>query len=340
MTPSRFDALTSRFAPLRVAVVGDVSLDRYFDIDPARKEISIETNLPVHNITRVRCSPGAAGNILQNLSALGAGTLWPVGFCGDDGEGFELMKALRRVPGVRLDHFAQSRERRTFTYTKPLIHAPGKPPEELSRLDIKNWEPIPAELEERLAHSLEALAPQIDALVVMDQAGVRGCGVVTPKLLATIRELARRFPQLVIVADSRHGLQSFPPVVFKLNAAEFAAHGRIARADATIDEVKAGAAALAAAQGRAVFVTLAERGIVGAAPGAPAVHAPALPVRGEIDIVGAGDSVTAALTLALAADAGIEEVLLLAQGAASIVIHQLGTTGSAHPAEIRARLFS
>ncbi len=338
MTPERFAALTSRFAQLCVGVVGDFSLDRYLDIDPTRAETSLETGLPVHNVTRVRCSPGAAGNIVQNLGALGAGKLWPVGFCGDDGEGFELLRALRAVPGVSVDLFPRAPDRRTFTYTKPLLHTPPKPPVELSRLDIKNWAPTPADVEGELCSALQDLAPQFDALIVMDQAGVPGCGVITPALLKTVRELTLAYPKLVVVADSRHGLGSFPPLVFKMNATEFAALTG-ARATASQADIMAGADRLATASKRAVFITLAERGIVGAAPGERAQHVPALPVRGEIDIVGAGDAVTAALTLGLAAGAALDETMQLTQAAASHVIHQLGTTGAAHVPDIKTLLF-
>ena len=62
-------------------------------------------------------------------------------------------------------------------------------------------------------------------------------------------------------------------------------------------------------------------------------------MRGAIDIVGAGDAVTAVLTLALAAGATLGEAMQLAQAAASLVIHQLGTTGSARVPEIKALLF-
>ena len=71
MTPDRFRAITSRYSDLRIAVIGDVCLDRYFEIDPAKAEKSIETGLTVHNIVNVRCQPGAAGTILNNLVALG-----------------------------------------------------------------------------------------------------------------------------------------------------------------------------------------------------------------------------------------------------------------------------
>jgi bifunctional ADP-heptose synthase (sugar kinase/adenylyltransferase) len=82
---------------------------------------------------------------------------------------------------------------------------------------------------------------------------------------------------------------------------------------------------------------MAEHGIVGAMPGRGPEHVFSLPVRGPIDVVGAGDSVTANLAVALASGADLREAMQLAMAAASLVIHQLGTTGTASVAEI-ARL--
>ena len=340
MTPDRFDALITRFRTLRLGVIGDFSLDRYFDIDPARAETSIETGRPVHNVTRVRCQPGAAGNIMQNLAALGPAALWPIGCCGDDGEGFELRRALKRLDGVQLEHFLQTPARLTFTYSKPLVHTPGRPPEELSRLDIKNWTPTPPTVESALIASLQNLAPQLDALVVMDQAAAPGTGVISRGVLAAIAALVHAHPRLIILADSRHGLGSYPPLIFKMNASEFALLTDRSESPAELfDHIPGGATELAQRNGHPVFITLAERGIIGAAPGVRAVHVPALPVRGPIDIVGAGDTVTAMLTLALAAGANLREAMELAQAAAAVVVHQLGTTGVAPPAELRKKLF-
>ena len=108
MTSTSFLNLTSRYPRLRIALVGDFCLDRYLEIDPGKQETSIETGLPVHNVIRVRAQPGAAGTILNNLCALGVGAIYPIGFCGDDGEGFELRRALAARPGVRLDYFQQT----------------------------------------------------------------------------------------------------------------------------------------------------------------------------------------------------------------------------------------
>jgi bifunctional ADP-heptose synthase (sugar kinase/adenylyltransferase) len=168
----------------------------------------------------------------------------------------------------------------------------------------------------------------VDAVIVMDQVDLPETGVVTQKMLEAIRDVAQAMPRLLILADSRRGLRGYPPVTFKMNAAELSALTGTQK-DLSLDEIKAAASALAQQHGRAVFVTVASQGILAAAPTGAVEHVSALPVRGEIDVVGAGDAVTANLTAALAAGATIKEALILANVAASIVIHQLGTTGTA-----------
>src|SRR5436190_1982002 len=98
MRSQRLQEIGERIASLRVALVGDLCLDRYFEIDPELQEISIETNLPVHNVVRVRCQPGASGTILNNLLALGVREVCPVAIMGRDGEGYELRRALEQMP--------------------------------------------------------------------------------------------------------------------------------------------------------------------------------------------------------------------------------------------------
>jgi len=337
MNESRFEAITGRYEGLRILVVGDFYLDRYLEIDPSKQETSIETGLPVHNVVNVRAQPGAAGTILNNLVALGVGAIYPIGFCGYDGEGFEMWRALRAKPGVKLDGFIQTSDRRTFTYCKPLIISKGKPPVELNRLDSKNWTPTPASLQFQLIDNLCRLARNSDAVILMDQVDIPETGAVTRKLLAEAQRVARSNSELPILADSRRGLRHFPPLIFKMNAAELASLSG-SKPDLDLDEIKSLARELAHKNRRAVFITAAERGIIGASPTDDVEHVAALPVRGPIDIVGAGDSVTANLAAALAAGAGLREALELANAAASVVIHQLGTTGTASVPEIRAVL--
>lgn len=334
MDSARFSAIVERYSDLSIAVLGDFCLDRYLEIDPAKAEVSLETGLPVHNVTNVRAQPGGAGTIVNNLAALGVGTIFPIGFAGDDGEGFELWRALERRPGVRLSHFVQTAQRRTFTYCKPLVIAPDKPPVELNRIDLKNWTPTPALLQGLLLSRLKSVVELVDAIIVLDQVDVPETGVVTQKVLVALKSLVEAKPELPVLADSRRGLRGFPPVVFKMNAAELAALTG-APGELSPEQVEAAAAALAGNNGRNVFVTLAARGILGATADGEVKHIPALPPRGEIDVVGAGDAVSANLTVALAAGASLGETLELANAAASVVVHKLGTTGTASVAEIR-----
>lgn len=327
MSPRELKQITSCYANLRIGLVGDICLDRYFEIDPGLQENSIETNLAVHNVVRVRCQPGGAGTILNNLVALGVGAIYPAAIIGKDGEGFELRRALERMQGVKLDWFIETDQRHTFTYSKPLLMHKNRAPEELNRLDTKNWTATPEALQLRIAEAVRALATQVDALILLDQVDIPETGVITRSVLEVVREVAKSRSDLLILADSRRSLRGYPPVSLKMNAAELALFFNADRTF-TLEEIKEKAVALASETGKYVFVTMSERGIIGAC-GSAVELVPSLPVRGEIDIVGAGDSVTANLAAALSAGAGLREALELAQLAASVVVHQLGTTGTA-----------
>ena len=338
MNSERFETITANYSRLRISVVGDFCLDRYLEIDPARSEVSIETGLEVHNVVRVRSQPGAAGTILNNLVALGIGIITPVGFCGKDGEGYELRAAMAAQSGVCLDHFLQTPQRRTFTYCKPLVLEPGRPPRELNRLDSKNWDVTPEPVRRVLRDSFDVVAGASEAIILMDQVDLADTGVVTSDLLSAVGRRAKSHPELLMIGDSRRSLKNWPPVWLKMNNAELSTLTRLSPTD-SIEASKMAAMNLARDHARPVFVTLAERGIVGAEPGGLIKHQPALPVRGAIDIVGAGDAVMANLTAALAAGATLSEALELAMAAASVVVHQLGTTGAARVEDLRTVLF-
>jgi rfaE bifunctional protein kinase chain/domain len=337
MSPDRFRAITARYPQLTIAIAGDFCLDRYLEIDPALAETSIETGLPVHNVIRVRAQPGGAGTVLNNLVALGVGRIVPIGFCGEDGEGYELRRELAKQPGVSLDHFVTAPDRRTFTYCKPLVCQTGREPIELNRLDSKNWTTTPPELIDRWAAGLRAIAGELDALIVLEQVDREGTGVITRGLLDAIGELAARRPELPILADSRRGLAGWPGLSFKMNRTELCTLVG-PEAAGSIEAVHAAVARLAKHNRRPVFVTLAEQGLVGAEADGTVEQVPALPLRGPIDIVGAGDAVTANLAAAMSSGGSHGEAIELAAVASSVVIHQLGTTGTASVPDLEALL--
>ena len=335
MKEKRLDEIAGCFPGLRVALVGDFCLDRYLEIDPALAETSIETSLEVFNVARVRSQPGGCGTILNNLLALGVGTVYPVGFAGEDGEGYELMRALGQVECVDMGHFFQTPDRRTFSYTKPLVIEPGRAPRELNRLDFKNWSPTPAVVQQRMIESLNALAKRVDAMVLLEQVDEADTGVFTGGVIDALSQIRRQSPDLLMLADSRRGPGHFPAVGLKMNREEFAVlTGQ--EAETPVPELCSAVGRLATERGQAVFVSLSEDGIAGAKPGEQPEHVPCLPARGEIDVVGAGDAVMANLATAIAAGAETSEAMRLAMAAASVVVHQLGTTGTASLQDIRS----
>ena len=244
------------------------------------------------------------------------------------------------MPGVRLDRFLQTPLRRTFTYCKPLVVEPGKPPRELNRLDSKNWTPTPAEVERQLIAALGAEAERIDALVIMDQVDLAGTGVLTAGVLGCRgRRSPGERPQLRILADSRRGLHGYPAVCWKMNRAELGKLCGKARRRRTWSRRSMRRWNLPGGTVARCSSRLRKRACWPPRPMAGCIHSQALPIRGEIDIVGAGDSVTANLAAALAAGASPEESLELASAAASVVIHQLGTTGTASVQQIMETLY-
>src|SRR5213080_2067666 len=112
LSDSVLETILARIPRLTFAVLGDLFLDRYLDIDATLTEPSIETGLDAFQVVRVRSYPGAAGTIVSNLVALGVGRVMPISLIGDDGEGYELRQALRQMSAVDAHYVASAADRR------------------------------------------------------------------------------------------------------------------------------------------------------------------------------------------------------------------------------------
>jgi rfaE bifunctional protein kinase chain/domain len=336
MTTDRLNELISRYAGRRIAVVGDFFLDKYLEFDPALAETSLETGKTANQVVSVRHSPGAAGTVVSNLAALGC-TVIPIGFTGDDGEGYELRQDLVRL-GCATDHLLCVPERCTPTYLKPMdASVPGIAGEQ-GRYDTKNRRPLPSQVEHRTLAALEEVLPLVDGVIVADQVEEPECGVVTSGFRSKLAELAAAFPDTVFWADSRRRIGLFTGVIVKPNQFEAVAtvfpdhEGVISR-----ELLLTAGEALRNRSGRPVFVTRAEHGMLVFDEGGCA-EVPGVPVGGEIDPTGAGDSATAAAVLTLASGGTSVEAALVANLVASITIQHLGVTGTASPAQLPVRL--
>jgi len=333
MTRERLDQILSRFADTAVAVLGDFFLDRYLEIDPALSEISLETGLEARQVVAVRSQPGAAGTIVANLRALGVGTVVCVGFVGDDGEGFELVRGLRAL-GAQTDHLLVRSDRFTPTYCKPVLRAPDGSGRELERLDTKNREPLPPDLQEALAEAVRDLAPRLNAVIAQDQVHEPECGAITSRMRQALAELAEQHPKVVWFGDSRARIGDYRNLIVKPNREEAC---RAVHPDSPVhdaQEVKKCAAALARRVGKPVYLTLGAEGMALVTP-ERVQPIPTARLAGELDIVGAGDSATAGIVSALCAGASPEEAGIIGNIVASITVQQIGTTGAASQDQVR-----
>lgn len=336
MNAARLDEILAQFPNRRVLVVGDFFLDEYLVIDRGLGEISLETGLEAHQVVDIRCSPGAAGTVTSNLRALDV-KVTALGVIGADGRGHDLKRELA-ARGVDTAPMIERAGRFTPTYTKPMVQEAGGRVHEIERLDIKNRAPMPADVEDLLIDRLRALVPAVDGVIVADQVQEPDCGVITTRVRDEISSLALRHPNVIFAADSRVRIGMYRHIIIKPNAQEatFAAHPEWDGA-VTPDAAKASGAALFEQNRKPVFLTLGEQGVwLFTETGGE--HIPAVPVDGEIDIVGAGDSAMASLVAALCSGASPREAAVIANLVASITIQQIGTTGTATPAQVRARL--
>jgi len=328
LTGRQIDNLLAQLKDKTILVAGDYFLDRYLIIDAARDELSLETNLVAYQVVGQRISPGAAGTITNNLRALGVGKVLALGFTGDDGEGYELRRALKQS-GVDITHLLVDSRRVTPTYCKPMRKA-GDEEKEINRLDIKNWTATPIELQEHLIENMFALAGSVDAVIVLDQVTEMDCGVVTQLMRSAIGKLSTTHPHLPILVDSRRHINSFRSTIIKCNAAELMGSRTVADRRA----VQEAALALAAENKRPAFITIGEAGQLVAGDGVVQV-VPAIPVAGPVDTVGAGDATMAGITCSLICGFTPEQAAYFGNLVASITIKKLGVTGTASPEEIR-----
>ena len=297
---------------LSIAVFGDYCLDEYLWVDASLNEPSLETGLVAYQCTKREVYSGAAGTIAKNLANLDVGTVYAVGYVGDDGRGVDLCGALD-ILNVNRENLLIAKGRLTPTYTKPWLMENGET-RELSRIDTKNWTPTPEELEDAVLEKLRGLIGKIDALVIMDQMTEENCGIVTERVREELAAIARANPDLLVYADSRSRTALFKDMIIKGNQFEVPL-------------------SLCSGRDKPVIRTRGEDGVAVYYMG-ESIEIPGIKVSGQTDVCGAGDMFTASFIAALSAGASLKEAAKLGNTAAAICVTQLGTSGHVTMADI------
>jgi D-glycero-beta-D-manno-heptose-7-phosphate kinase len=326
---SRLLDLIDRFARARVAVFGDLLADEFIYGEIAR--VSREAPVLILNYSSTQIVPGGAGNAAGNVAALG-GRAAAVGMVGADDTGRRLLETMGRTIDVR----GVVRPRGVVTPTKTRILAGGihSAKQQVVRID-RTAGSAPGERELRAVESrLLAAAGRCDALLVSDY----GSGLVTPARVAAahgrLRPARGRFPLSerresrgpLVLVDSRYALLRYRRMTActpNESEVEQLFGVRIGESKRVLETC--GRALLERTRAHAVLVTRGSRGMALFERQRPTVHIPIFGSDQIADVTGAGDTVIATMTLALAAGGTFLEAARLANYAGGIVVMKRGT---------------
>jgi rfaE bifunctional protein kinase chain/domain len=323
----RLIKLLPRLRERHIVVIGDVFLDKY--VVGRATRLSREAPIPVLEFERRFYLPGGAANPSSNIVALG-GIARQVGVVGDDETGQQLLQQLREA-GIDTTGVVTDPSRPTTTKTRIVAQGTLRFPQQLARIDHLDRCPVGKDVEGALIAHLETLVPQADAVLVSDYR----TGVVSETVVAAVLDVARRHDRLATV-DSQGNLQKFHTFdLVKCNHAE--AQDVTGRTLSSEDDFqRAGEILLKELGAQAVVITRGPEGMALIGTGSlfqEYTHLPAANRSEVFDVTGAGDTVIAVLTLALAAGVDLLAAARLANYAAGLVVRKLGNA-TASPEEL------
>src|SRR5579863_8149180 len=317
-TVSRVRQILAAAAQTRVMVVGDVMLDHFVWGRVGR--VSPEAPVPVVDFERESFIPGGAANVARNLSALNMPTEL-FGAVGRDVSAAELKRLLGQQ-GIGCDGLLVDPGRPTTVKTRIVAHQ-----QQVVRLDRETRSGLDSNAVRRLLAGVESKLPDVAAIIVGDY----GKGVVSQPLLNRIKQLCRR-RGIWLSLDPKpvHGIDLTGLSLITPNRKEAFELANIP--DDTRDHnpladrnlMRVVDALLMGLRPGLLLVTLGELGMLLCQRGRPSFHIPTV-AREVFDVSGAGDTVIATFTLAIAAGASPMEAAILSNHAAGIVVGKLGT---------------
>lgn len=327
-TAADLHAALGHFAGRRILVLGDMLADEYIIGQPSR--LSREAPIPVLEWVDRYIVPGGATNLARNGRALGA-TVAVCGTIGDDEPGRALAARLR-ANGIDTTGLVVEAGRPTATATRVIGGGQQIVSQQIARIDRIVRDPIAAATREHLIAFLDATIADYDALVVSDYEH----GVIAPTLIAAALPLARRH-DLIITVDAHGDLGRFVGITIATPNQDEAA-ASLGRALRSAEEVcRAGQELAHQMDARSVLITRGSEGMTVAERDGRCWSLPAASLSEVRDATGAGDTVSAVVTLALAGGATLPVAAQLSNLAAGIVVRRLGAA-VVSPAELAAAI--
>lgn len=317
-TEKRLKELFENFKHKRIAVVGDLMLDRYFWGSVAR--ISPEAPVPVVEIESESARLGGAANVAHNIKSLG-GEPMLVGVVGNDNSGTLLRDILIEnsftTAGLVVDE-----NRPTTVKTRVIAHH-----QHVVRIDRETKAEISYTLQHKILEVLRQNIHSLDAIIIEDY----NKGVIAKTLIKQLVDLANQYGKIVAADPKFNNFFDYHGVtIFKPNRAEVEEVMGIKLVDdATVEE--AGRALMERLGVKNILLTKGEKGMTLFEEGGTVTHV-ATKARKVADVSGAGDTVISTLTVALASGASMREAASLANYAGGVVCEEVGVVPIAREA--------
>lgn len=312
--------------PRKVVVgIGDLILDQY----RRGSAVGLSPEAPVADLLNpdLHETPGGAANVAWNIGYLG-GQVRMIGVIGTDAEGRTLRQLLAHTPGVSLQGIEDPSRRTTLKLR--FYHAQFQ----VLRVSHESKEPLRAESEAGVREAVLRNVEGSGALCIADY----GKGVVSPALVTTLLEIRRARPDLPVVLDPKVGNHAaYQPGMCTLLKPNWKEACLLVGANPETADRIAVARTLSEKYACDALLTLgADGALVFERTGKRSFFIPTRP-REAFDVAGAGDTMLAAATLALASGASLVEAAIIANLAGGVVVEKLGTA-YATPEEILVEL--
>ena len=308
---AKLQAIIQRFPKARVLVLGDLILDEF--IWGKVERISPEAPVPVVLVNSESFMPGGATNVASNVASLGGGALI-CGVAGDDKAGNTLSSELQKR-GVDTSGIIIDAERPTTLKTRIIAHH-----QQVVRVDREKNSPLGDNLREQILSFIRRNIEKVDALIIEDY----GKGVIGPRLLAEVLPLAKKHKKIVTVDPKIDHFSYYQGVTCITPNEKEAQEGSGLKIESDEDINKAGRKLLKELNLESCLITMGENGMRLFEKEGKITHIPTV-AQEVFDVSGAGDTVIATFTLALACGAGKLEAAHLSNFAAGIVVSKVGT---------------
>jgi D-beta-D-heptose 7-phosphate kinase/D-beta-D-heptose 1-phosphate adenosyltransferase len=313
--------LIPSFEKQKIMVLGDIMVDKFMWGKVSR--ISPEAPVPVVEVTRETHALGGAGNVAHNLTSL-KGQVYLVGVVGADIVGEQLKYDLKDK-NINVDGMVCDPTRPTSIKTRIIASH-----QQVVRVDKEIKGTFPVSIEQKISDKLDELIPGMQAVIISDY----GKGVVSRPILKKAIQMARRYKIPVNVDPKIENFLHYKRVsCITPNLLEAITGMRHHDIYEDRDIFELGKRILNKLNSDSVLITRGEKGMTLFQPGNKITH---IPTRAKevFDVTGAGDTVIATFTLALASRASFIEAAEISNFAAGLVVGKLGTA-TVSPEELK-----